>query len=108
MNSSRKLTIIAKPTHSCNLNCKYCYLENSAENGKMSETLLAQSIQKVSDFAENSHWIWHGGEPLLMGIDFYKSVKDIQNFYNKKGKQFSNIIQTNGTLINTSLINFCE
>ncbi|MCL5018391.1 MAG: radical SAM protein [Candidatus Pacearchaeota archaeon] len=108
MNSSRKLTIIAKPTHSCNLNCKYCYLEESAEKGKMSENLLAQSIQRVSDFVESSHWIWHGGEPLLMGIDFYKSVKDIQNFYKKKGNKFSNGIQTNGTLIAPDLINFCE
>ncbi len=102
------LQIIVKPTHECNLNCKYCYLEDSAEKGRMSESLLAQTIEKVSDYTENSHWIWHGGEPLLMGIDFYRSVKDIQDFYRKRNKNFSNGIQTNGTLINYNLINFCK
>lgn len=104
--SQRKLTIIAKPTHSCNLKCKYCYLEGSAEKGNLSERLLAQSIERVSDFAENSHWIWHGGEPLLMGVDFYKTVKDIQDHYRKKGRRFSNGIQSNGTLINRELTDF--
>lgn len=104
----KRLSIIAKPTHDCNLRCKYCYIEPSAEKGKMSESLLAQSIEKVSDFAEKSHWIWHGGEPLIMGLDFYKIVKDIQDFYKKKGKKFSNGIQTNGTLITSEIINFCK
>lgn len=102
------LSIIIKPTHNCNLECRYCYLEKSVEQGIMSEKLMEQSIQKVSDFAESSHWIWHGGEPLLMGVDFYKTVKEVQDFYRTKGKKFSNGIQTNGTLIDEELINFCE
>ena len=108
MKNSKIITVIAKPTHDCNLNCKYCYLDKDVEKGKMSDQLLAQAIQKVSDFAESSHWIWHGGEPLLMGTDFYRLIKEIQENYKKKGKQFFNSIQTNGTLITSDLIEFCR
>ncbi|MEK6953342.1 MAG: radical SAM protein [Nanoarchaeota archaeon] len=106
--SNKKLSVIAKPTHKCNLKCKYCYIEDYAENGRMSEQLLAQSIERVSSYIDTSHWIWHGGEPLLMGVDFFRVTKDIQNFYEKKGKVFSNGIQTNGTLITEELLDFVQ
>lgn len=102
------ITVISKPTHDCNLRCKYCYVEESAENGRMSGGLLALSIEKVSDFFDDSHWIWHGGEPLLMGIDFFRVVQNVQEFYRKSGKRFSNGIQTNGTLITNDLLKFIE
>ena len=38
-------TVIMKPTHSCNLACKYCYIEESAEKGVMSQTTLENSIE---------------------------------------------------------------
>lgn len=98
------LSIIAKPTHDCNLSCKYCYIDEKVELGMMSEQVLAQTIEKVSKFAEDSHWIWHGGEPLLMGVEFFKIINDIQNFYKKREKLFSNSIQTNGILIDNELI----
>jgi len=103
-----RISVIAKPTHDCNLRCKYCYIEPNAERGRMSEKLLVQSLEKVSEFAEDSHWIWHGGEPLLMGADFYRVVKDVQDFYKKRGKVFSNGIQTNGTLVDNAILEFIE
>lgn len=104
----RHISVIAKPTHECNLKCRYCYLEESAEDGRMSEGLMVQSIEKVSSFAEDSHWIWHGGEPLLMGIDFFRAVKDVQDFYRKKEKKFSNGIQSNATLVTPELVDFIK
>lgn len=104
----RQLSVIIKPTNECNLSCKYCYVEENAEKGKISKKILEESIKKVSDFAKKSHWIWHGGEPLLMGLDFFRLVKNIQDFYRKKGKRFSNGIQTNGTLISEDLLNFAN
>lgn len=74
----------------------------------MSESLLVKSIEKVSDFSTSSHWIWHGGEPFLMGIDFFKLIKDIQKFYSKRGKIFSNSIQTNGSLIDEEFLGFIQ
>ena len=106
--SNKKLSVIAKPTHDCNLRCKYCYIEKSAEDGIMSEQLLAQSIEKVSKYADSSHWIWHGGEPLLMGLNFFIMVKDIQDFYRKIDKKFCNGIQSNGILVNEDIIEFIE
>lgn len=104
----KHLSIIAKPRHDCNLSCKYCYLEEEAEKGIMSLDILNESVKKVSNFVEASHWIWHGGEPLLMGINFFKQVRDIQKFYEKKGHKFSNSIQTNGTLINKEILEFIK
>ena len=102
------LTIIAKPTHECNLACKYCYVGESAERGKMSEEILQRSLERVSDFVDCSHWIWHGGEPLLMGVDFFREIKTLQTFYEARGKKFSNGIQTNGTLLDDEILQFCE
>ncbi len=106
--AQKHISVIAKPTHECNLKCKYCYLEKSAEDGKMPEGLMIQAIEKVSDFAGDSHWIWHGGEPLLMGVDFYKVIKDVQDFYRKRGKKFSNGIQSNATLVTPELVDFVK
>lgn len=104
--AQKHISVIAKPTHECNLRCKYCYLEDSAEKGKMPEKLMVQSIEKVSSFADDSHWIWHGGEPLLMGLDFYRAIKDVQDFYRNKGKEFSNSIQSNAILVTPKLVDF--
>lgn len=105
-NNNSTLTVIAKPTHDCNLQCKYCYIDRAAENGRMGDELLALTIERVSDFVDKSHWIWHGGEPLLMGLDFYSLVRDIQDFYEKRDKEFSNSIQTNATLITENFVEF--
>lgn len=107
MTRKKRISVIIKPTHDCNLRCRYCYVDKGAENGRMTEQLVEESIRKVSDFAEDSHWIWHGGEPLLMGVDFYSVVQDVQRFYaQRKGKGFSNGIQTNGTLVDTQILDF--
>jgi hypothetical protein len=53
----------------------------------MSDETLQKSIERVSDLADSSHWIWHGGEPLLMGVDFFRRIKEIQDFYRARGKK---------------------
>ena len=79
----KHITVIAKPTHDCNLACRYCYIEDSAEKGGMSEDVLENSIKNISDFADNSKWIWHGGEPLSMGVDFFRTaVNKFKRFVN--------------------------
>lgn len=107
MARKKKITIIAKPTHDCNLRCKYCYIEDGAESGKMSDATLQTSIAKVSDFSDSSNWIWHGGEPLLMGLDFFKKVQRLQK-KKSENHRFTNGIQTNGTLITEALLDFIE
>jgi uncharacterized protein len=56
---------------------------------------------------ESVHIIWHGGEPLLMGLDFYRDAITIQKGISKKSN-FSNSMQTNATLVDNKTLDFCE
>ena len=98
--------LMIKPAGSlCNLDCHYCYYLDKAEiyhgrQPKMSlemlETITEQYIQ-ANDVPEVT-FNWHGGEPLVMGLDFYKKAVEFQQKY-ASGKIIHNTIQTNGTLI---------
>ncbi|WP_301169663.1 anaerobic sulfatase maturase [Brevibacillus nitrificans] len=99
--------ILAKPIGPlCNLNCEYCfYTEKEAlfpegQNYRMSETVLEAFIQKyiASQNTPEISFVWQGGEPTLMGLDFFRKVIELQNKY-KQGKTISNSLQTNGTLL---------
>ena len=91
----------------CNLKCGYCYyLNNSEANEYNSKTVMddetLENYIKQHFSASSSDTVlftWHGGEPLLAGIDFYKKAVSIQKKYLPQGKIFLNGIQTNGTLI---------
>jgi uncharacterized protein len=64
---------------------------------------LEKTMQKLSD--QNVSFIWHGGEPLLMGLDFYEHAVQFQHKYNVTS---TNCIQTNITLLNTDWIEFIK
>lgn len=99
-------TTMVKPAGSmCNLDCHYCYyLDKSEQYGNiqpvMSETLLEEYVKQyiaANDVPQVS-FLWHGGEPLLLGIDFYKKALCFQKKYSD-GKEIDNSLQTNGSLI---------
>lgn len=94
----KSISLIIKPTDACNLRCKHCY---AAETGYSQERMSLDTVRKTFDLFtrdyDDIHIIWHGGEPLLMGIDFFKSVLNIQNEY--KGTRFINRMQSNATLL---------
>ncbi len=104
------LTAIVKPTHNCNLRCKYCYIEKGAEKGMMSKETLHNTIDQVVENSnkEEAHFIWHGGEPLLAGLNFFKEISLLSHEFKKQNKGFSNSIQTNGTLVSKELLDFIE
>lgn len=94
------LTVIVKTTHECNMECKYCLTGDSAEKGQVDIQTLENMTRKVSEYNASSGrttFIWHGGEPLLLGIDFYKQALDIQKRF--KHHIFYNDLQTNGLLL---------
>jgi len=90
---------------SCNLDCSYCYYlcHDDAGNPNMDLKLLNHTIRNhIQSQPEHSpvvDFIWHGGEPMLRGIDFYQQAMIMQKQW-ANGKTVANTIQTNGTLIN--------
>ncbi len=99
--------VMAKPSGaSCNLNCSYCfYTEKENLYGgpalfrmapEVLESFIRQSIecQNTPDY----QFSWQGGEPTLLGVDYFKSVVSLQAKY-ADGKKVTNTIQTNGTLL---------
>ena len=104
---ARPLYVMVKSVGSvCNLSCDYCYyLEKSklykeAKNHVMSEDLLEKFIDEYinSQTMPQVLFTWHGGEPLMRPISFYKKAIELQKKY-ARGRTIDNSIQTNGTLI---------
>ena len=103
----RQLTLIVKPTLLCNCACKYCITPQKVPSKKISEEIIELLCKKMSNSKVYDYFtfIWHGGEPLLMGVDFYKRVLSIQDECLGRGK-FTNTFQSNCTLINDDWIDF--
>lgn len=93
----------------CNLRCVYCYHEGDPRcsdfSGNISHEILKKIIGNSADLAENVDFLWHGGEPLLAGINHFKKAIDIENRTIFKGK-VRNMVQTNATLLNKRLCDF--
>lgn len=121
MKNLNKFPVIAivKPTKRCNLYCSFCY--ESHETSVMDIETLEHVIKKVIAYnvkvsIENSFdpsfsdFIWHGGEPLTMGIDFFKKIIELQNHYTTsyKGHVIRNEIQSNLTLLTPGLWDFLK
>lgn len=105
----REFQIFAKPVGGlCNLSCSYCYYlkkQSIQKDGKpllMSDGILEKYIiQHIEATTDNTIFFsWHGGEPLLAGLDFFRKAVSMQLRYKPAGKEIINGIQTNGTLIN--------
>lgn len=101
------VSILIKPASSaCNLACKYCFYHTIAEHretpnfGMMSEQTLEGLVRETIRYADGfAAFAFQGGEPTLVGLDFYKKAVELQKKYNTKGLEIQNTIQTNGTLI---------
>ena len=97
----------------CNLNCTYCYylekkkLYPGTRNFKMDDDLLELYTRQYieSQDAPLVTFTWQGGEPTLMGIDFFKKALAFQKKY-QSGKKIENAFQTNGTLIDDDWCRF--
>jgi uncharacterized protein len=99
--------IMTKPTGPiCNLDCKYCfYLEKEnlypgTKRWAMSPEVLERYVEQYIAAQPNDevHFAWQGGEPTLLGVDFYRTVVVLQRKY-ARGKTIHNALQTNGTLM---------
>lgn len=114
MNS--EISFIIKPvSDSCNLSCTYCYYGNPnnwrTNKLKIKKESIYPTLEKAVKIAKlfdanRVKFIWHGGEPLLAGKEFYKVVGSATEslLQNKDNVSISHSVQTNGTLLDDEFI----
>lgn len=105
------LSFLIKPSsYSCNIDCDYCFYQRVEDiYGKktsMNKSTLDVLMSKaLSANARYTSFCWQGGEPLLLGLDFFNDIITIQEKYKEPNQVIENTIQTNGILIDD---NWCE
>jgi len=107
----KEFSLLIKPSSAdCNMNCHYCYyLEKSSlypENNihRMTKSTLERIVSSYMRTPQPCYTFgWQGGEPTIMGLDFFKTVVELQRRYGKPGSLVLNGLQTNATLIDEKL-----
>lgn len=106
---SREFQVFVKPVGArCNLHCSYCYylekhgVGRAVPGSRMSDEMLEQYIRQHIEASTEPEifFSWHGGEPAVAGLDFFRKAVTIEEAYMPEGSTVRNGIQTNGTLIN--------
>lgn len=112
-------SVVFKISDKCNLNCSYCYRENAPKTNKSQHMPLQVVDRTLESILQYKQWlyskygwskqpslyfIWHGGEPLTIGLNQMNNILITQKKYQNKGLMISNSIQTNGTLIDDRFI----
>lgn len=105
--------VLAKPSGAtCNLDCAYCFFLSKEElypgsRFRMPDDLLESYIRQLieSHRAPEVTIAWQGGEPTLMGLEFYRRAVALEKQYQKPGTMIQNTMQTNGVLLNDE---WCE
>ena len=95
-------TLILEPVKRCNLSCRYCYSDGAGAE-VMSRQTLQTALEKTARYAEGQgfreiHILWHGGEPLLAGLGFFRAAMKILHGLASDLK-FHHYLQTNGLLL---------
>jgi uncharacterized protein len=116
--SASNFHVMAKPIGPiCNLDCKYCfYLEKELlypqadphiDKWAMSDQVLESYIRQYIEAHDTPvvNFAWQGGEPTLLGVDYFRKLVQIQKKY-ANGKQIANAFQTNGVLLNDAWAEF--
>jgi len=92
----------------CNLNCTYCYylhkedLLGSPTKFRITDEILETHIKQYIEGQDCDEVVfsWQGGEPTLLGLDFFHRIVDLEQKYKKPHQRIENDLQTNGTLLN--------
>ena len=113
--ASHDFQIFVKPTGPiCNLGCDYCYYLNKEllypkrSSYRMPDDILESYIVQHIHSAPQAtiRFSWHGGEPTLLGVDYFRRIVALQRKYCPPDRQITNGIQTNGTLLNEDWCRF--
>ncbi|MRR59002.1 MAG: anaerobic sulfatase maturase [Deltaproteobacteria bacterium] len=110
----RRVHVMVKPTGAlCNLDCTYCYYLSKQEllgkpaSWRISDQLLEEFIRQYFD-SQNCKVVvfsWQGGEPTLLGLEFFRKVVELEKKYCPPHVRCENDLQTNGTLLDDA---WCE
>ena len=113
--ASRQFQVFTKPIGSiCNLDCEYCYylkkekLYPKGESFRMPDDILEQYIVQHIDAYPDPviNFSWHGGEPTVLGLDYFHKIVALQRKYRPPSRRITNAIQTNGTLLDEEWCRF--
>jgi uncharacterized protein len=105
---SRSFQVFVKPAGPvCNLACRYCYylekerLYPEETSFRMPDILLEEYIVQHIEACRDDviHFSWHGGEPAILGLDFFRKIVALQRKHQPAGRRITNGMQTNGTLL---------
>lgn len=113
----KNISVIFSTGDVCNLRCRYCYVrgEDSDNFNQSNATMSLSTVEKAlmlmkeinGDRNNYMHFSYHGGEPLILGADFFKSCYSLQNKI-FKGYYIDNSIQTNGVLLDDKYIDLAN
>jgi len=113
----RQFHAMAKPVGSrCNLDCTYCYylskehLAGGPGASRMSDEVLELFIQQYVEGVTGDEVVfsWQGGEPTLLGLDFFRKIVALEKKHAKPGQKIQNDLQTNGTLLDEEWCEFLK
>ncbi len=107
--ASRRYHAMVKPIGAiCNIDCAYCYYLHKKEllgsNSKfqIADEILETHIRQYIEGQDGDHVVfsWQGGEPTLLGLEFFRKIVALEQKYKKPYQRIENDLQTNGTLLN--------
>ena len=111
----RRFHAMVKPIGAaCNLDCKYCYylskgdLLDQQPGSRIADDLLEEFIRQyiAGQDGERVVFSWQGGEPTLLGLDFFRKVVALEAKHKRPGQRIENDLQTNGTLLDETWCRF--
>ena len=111
----RAFHVMTKPIGPiCNLDCEYCfYLEKEklypeTRSFRMGDETLENYVKQYIEAQQVNEvtFAWQGGEPTLMGVDFFRQAIRYQQKYRRTGMTIQNTFQTNATLLDDEWVNF--
>lgn len=113
-------SLVVKVASRCNLNCTYCYVYNKGDDSYLKQPKIMDSktvkklLNNILDHCSKNDLekfliVFHGGEPLLTGVEFYINfVKDYENIFKNSNKTIDFVMQTNGVLLDENNLNILK
>lgn len=112
--TGKSLQFVVKTSKYCNLRCRYCYeLADLGNRSRMSLSDIEKMFRNIDSSVsglgvDEIVLFWHGGEPLLIPLEFYQNVHSIQKSVFEPGVAISNVLQTNLTVLSDRIIEYLQ